>query len=337
MTSYRPDNGRDDVPETLLEEAAIWHARMRDAERDDTGLYDSRADFDRWLRADPRHRRAYEETARLWDKLAAPADLLVGDKTVVAANRLQSRSRRISAVPRFAALAASLLVLTIAGLAYQDDIIDRFRSDYLTAVGAQLPVNLADGSRIRLNTDSAIAVDLTAHHRHVRLFRGQARFDVATDANRPFVVETSMGAVSVIGTGFDIRVDSDVAVISLLEGRIALKPASAPAAAPPIALIPGEQVRLSAGGVSSPVRFDRTELTAWLRGQLVFYNTPLSKVVAALNRYRNGRIVVAHGGLDALEISGVFRTDDPDAALAVIADTLPVQVTRLTDYLVLLH
>lgn len=336
MTSHGQQNGRDDVPETLLEEAAIWHARMRDAELDAIGTPDNRADFDRWLAADARHRRAYDETARLWDKLAAPVDVLANDEAQAAANH-RRRSPARSFLPRFAALAASLLILVVASLAYRDGIVDSWRSDYVTAIGEQSPVDLADGSRIRLNTDTAIAVDLMPDRRRVRLFRGQAWFDVATDVGRPFVVETSMGSVGVVGTRFDVRVDDNNAVVSLFEGRVTLDTAAAPAEEPPLVLKPGEQARLSSNSVSRAVRFDRTEVTAWLRGQLVFYNSPLAQVVAELNRYRSGRIVVVDGDLDSLKISGVFRTDDPDAALAVIADTLPVQVIRLTDYLVLLH
>jgi transmembrane sensor len=78
-------------------------------------------------------------------------------------------------------------------------------------------------------------------------------------------------------------------------------------------------------------------VTAWLRGQIVFFNTPLRAVIAELNRYRRGYIVIANGKLETLKISGVFATDDPNAALAAIAATLPVRIIRLTDYLVLLR
>ncbi len=333
MTPQDRDDGHDDVPQALLEEAAVWHARMRDTALRPGTASDARADFERWLAADPRHRPAYAETRRLWDRLAVPVEALLRDQARAVPKR-PPRWRR-PAMSRLAGLAAGLVLLAIAGLAFQDDIVSGLLSDYATAAGQQSPLDLADGSHLRLNTDTAVAVDLNPDRRRVRMFKGQAWFDVAMDAGRPFVVETAMGTVGVVGTRFDIRVDDDVAVVSLFEGQIALTPASAPAT--PVTLSPGEQARLTTRGVARPVRFDRTQVTAWQRGQLVFYDTPLADVAAELNRYRNGHIVVVDGDLDGLKISGVFRTDDPDAALTVIADTLPVRVTRLTDYLVLLH
>ena len=84
-------------------------------------------------------------------------------------------------------------------------------------------------------------------------------------------------------------------------------------------------------------RSDRTAVTAWLRGQFVFYDTPLSRVVAEINRYRPGRIVIAKDALRDLKVSGVFRTDDTGAALRAITDILPLRATHITGYLVVLH
>jgi transmembrane sensor len=89
--------------------------------------------------------------------------------------------------------------------------------------------------------------------------------------------------------------------------------------------------------ISDPVSFDRTAVTAWLRGQFVFYNTPLAQVVETLNRYRRGHIVIVNEALNELAVSGIFRTDDPDAALEVMTNTLPIRQTRLTDYVVLIR
>lgn len=326
------------LPDALLEDAAVWFARLRDVGPDPATADARQAAFERWLRADPRHLRAFEETERLWEALEAPVAQAIEDEPgIVPPGRPRSAPASCFGPLRAAALAACILVFAGAGLTTYDDVLDRLRSDHMTAVGERAPLVLEDGSRVTLNSDTAVAIDMGPAGRQVRLFRGEAWFEVAPDADRPFVVETAQGRIRVTGTHFDVRLDDDTAVVSLAEGAVSLTAAAETATRPSLDLAPGQQARLSRSGISDPAAFDMTAVTAWLRGQLVFYNTPLPQVVAELNRYRSGRIVVASGALESLRISGVFRTDSPDAALTVIADTLPIRVLKLTDYLVLLR
>ena len=324
-----------DLPDRLLEEAAIWHARLLDVETDPGLAAARRADFERWLQADPRHGRAFEEARRLWDRLEAPVAQVMAEEPAAVASRRAPLTPDRPQARRWKALAACVLILAAGGAAYHEEAIDRLRSDHVTAIGERVPLELEDGSRITLNGDTALAIDLGQAGRHVHLFRGEAWFEVVPERGRPFVVETPSGRVRVTGTSFNVRLDENLAIVSLTEGRVELTSAEAGTAG--LSIEPGQQARLAVQGISQAVAFDRTAVTAWLRGQLVFYDTPLDEVVAELNRYRGGRIIVANRDLEGLKISGVFRTDDPDAALSAIADTLPVRVTRITDYLVLLR
>ena len=343
-------NGQEDLPDNILEAAAIWHARMHEPEADGERAAERRRDFQAWLAADPRHRRALDETGRLWALLERPvAQALTAERTLsrqpqtVASSagergflhRREPQRRAGSVVSkRVAAVAACLLLLIAAVGLWRGDIAVGLASDHATAVGERALVTLADGSRVHLNTHSALAVDFGPAVRHLRLLRGEAWFEVSSDAARPFIVETPQGEVRVTGTSFGVRRDGETMLVSLAEGGVDL---SLSGATETVGLAPGQQARLAAEGISDPTAFDRTAATAWLRGQLVFYDTPLAEVVAALNRYRPGRIVIVDEELHRLKVSGVFATDDPDAALAVIADTLAVRVTRLTGYLVLLR
>lgn len=339
MTGNSAEDGQHAAAEpadAVLEEAAIWHARLREPDPDPAAAEARRAAFEAWLAADPTHRRAFAETERLWRQLETPVSRLLHDPAAAAAESRRLERRPPRRLARATALAACLLVVIGLGAAWQDDVVDRLRSDHMTAVGETRPLDLADGSRVVLGTDSAVTVDLEPARRHVRLLRGEAWFDIAADRNRPFVVETSEGLVRVTGTRFGVRLQEGAAIVSLAEGRVALTAAGA-GEAPPVSLRPGQQARISDTAISRPETFDAAAVTAWLRGQFVFYDTPLPQVVKELNRYRNGRIVVADGDLARLKVSGVFRTDEPDAALAAMADTLPLRVTRLTGYLVLLH
>ncbi|MEM9683450.1 MAG: FecR domain-containing protein, partial [Pseudomonadota bacterium] len=237
---------------------------------------------------------------------------------------------------RPALMAACVAVLIAVGAAFHDDLLLPLASDHRTAVGERTPIALADGSRVTLNTDTAIAVDLETKSRRVRLLQGEAWFDVAADGFRPFVVETPAGLVRVTGTSFGVRLHRETAVVSLTEGNVELM-AENDEATTATPLGAGHRITFSPAGVSAPTALDKTTATAWLRGQMVFFDARLADVIAELNRYRSGRIVITNSDLGDLRINGVFSTDDPDAALDAIANTLPVRIMRLTDLLILLH
>lgn len=91
-----------------------------------------------------------------------------------------------------------------------------------------------------------------------------------------------------------------------------------------------QRVRYAAGGrPSTPQAVDADMETAWRRGKLIFNRRPLGDVVAEIERYRSGTIIIAGNRLRALEVTGVFNLDDPEAILRTIEETLPVRALRL--------
>lgn len=325
-------NPMDELPEALLEDAAIWQARLREVASGSAGERRLRADFSQWLLSDARHRQAFAEMEALWGALQVPVEQAIAESAVPQ----QLAKRRFRRAARNLATAACLVLAVFAILGWQQDWVTQWQSDYITAVGEEAIIDMDDGSSITLNTDSALAMEYDARERRVRLLKGEAWFDVASTDKRPFIVSTRAGVVRVTGTRFNLRLAADAAIVSLDEGRVELRlPGTSDDA--PVVLEPGQQAALAADHISAPASFDRTSVTAWLRGQLVFYNTPLAEVVSTLNRHRQGRILITSQELNSLKVSGIFSTDDPDAALEVIARTLPIQRTHLTDYLVLIR
>lgn len=337
MTNDRTTEPRDTLSDAMLLDAAAWHARLNDADANPAESAARRTEFNQWLQTDPRHPNAFAETDSLWRALEAPAADIVSRSTSGSGENRRGRKQGSPLRRRMAAVAACLFLAATVGVIGQDDLLLQLRSDHVSDVGERVPLALQDGSEITLNTDSAIAVSFGPDRRVVRLLKGQAWFDVVQDEDRPFHVETPVGAVHVTGTRFDVRLDGDTALVSLTKGRVALSTKPDVPESPPLVLTPGLQARVSANEISNATPFDKTAVTAWLRGQLVFYDTPLIQVVTELNRYRKGRIVVINEELETLRISGVFRTDDSELALSAIAGTLPLRIIRLTDYLVLLR
>lgn len=234
------------------------------------------------------------------------------------------------------ALAASLTALA---LLHHFHFTDPWLSDYHTATGERRLVRLADGSTVLLNTGTALSLAGDESGRRLRLHHGQAAFTVAPDPARPFEVEAAGGRTRALGTVFEVYEYEGQVAITVQEHavRVQLGPETGdePRA---IVISAGERLRYdSAGRAQAAEHIDLAEHGAWQRRKLVFKDRPLAEVMAEVNRYRRGRIVIAGEHLHELRVTGVFPTGDPEAVLRLVAETLPVEITRFGPWLVLLH
>jgi transmembrane sensor len=264
------DMGND--ADRIAEQAADYFVRRQ-------GEYASeRRQRERWLAADARHRRAYDEVAQVWERTA----VLQGDPDLQALKARELAALRHSRQRwRGLGLAAALLAVLI-GAGY---FAVRVRAPsppvgYATQIGEHRTETLADRTRVVLNTDSAMQVRLTRDRREIDLERGEAQFEVAYDAVRPFVVNLGEGTVTALGTRFQIRRDADAATVTLLEGRVEVTHGQERRV-----LRPNEQARLPVGGGMRVETIDPAQVSGWLDGWLRFRDTPPAQVVAEANRY----------------------------------------------------
>lgn len=197
---------------------------------------------------------------------------------------------------------------------------------HVSAVGERRELMLADGSRIVLDTATAIDVGWHLRTRRVTLHHGRARFTVSPSRMRPFEVAAGESVARVVGTVFDVRRHADKVAVTVVEGRVAVQPAPGHT---PMVLGPGEQ--LAGEGAAAPVRVDVDAVTAWSEGRLVFRDTPLADALDEIQRNRPGRIRIHGAELAALRLSGVFETTRTDQILDLLPAILPVTVTRQTD------
>src|SRR5690606_15701139 len=103
-------------------------------------------------------------------------------------------------------------------------------STYSTGIGQRSTVTLQDGSIVELNAQTRIKVAFGAERRSVQLLDGQAIFRVAKDASRPFVVHAGDREIIALGTAFDVRLDPSAMRVTLLEGKVAVRPEGSAAA-----------------------------------------------------------------------------------------------------------
>ncbi|MEH3147670.1 MAG: FecR family protein [Methylobacterium frigidaeris] len=295
-----------DSEDPVYEAAAGWVARLSSADATEG----DRAAFEVWRAADPAHAEAHAELDALWRRLGHVPD----------------PRRRAGRGP------AGIAVVAVLGaaLAWQSGVIDRLRADLWTGIGDIGHAVLADGTRVDLNTGTALALRFTATERGVDLLRGEALFDVAPDPARPFVVRGGGVSVRAVGTLFFVRADGGDGPVGVAEGRVEVA-----ASGREMQVAAGEAVRRRDGTAPAVVAADVTRAVSWRDGRLIFSGERLSEVLAELGRYRRGRIVLLDPRIGGRRVTGAFDPHNTDDALDAIAATLAVRITRLTPLLVL--
>lgn len=241
---------------------------------------------------------------------------------------------------RLPAFATAALLLLAAGL-HALHVTDLWLSDHYTGSGEQREVVLADGSRAFLNTDSALSIEYTESIRQVRLHRGQVLFTVAPEAVRPFEVIADDARVQALGTVFEVYKEPGGEIRVIVQEhvvRIRREVTGTGAAGPSVRVAGGEQLRWRPNrGLGAPQPVNLRETSAWQRHKLFFKDRPLAQVVAEIDRYRSGAILITERKLRDLRVSGIFPLDDPEAVLSAVQKALDLQVTHLSPWLVLLH
>ncbi|WP_394328005.1 FecR family protein [Ectopseudomonas composti] len=295
---------------SIREAAAEWAVLLADDALDDG----QRQALQQWLQADARHAEALAFAQRTWAALGGlPADKPSRRRAVPVAPYLARHPRRHVQLRRWGAAACLALLLGGLGLNQSERLLLPLLADHRTASGDVRSLTLADGSEVTLDSASAIRLDYSAGKRRIELLAGAAIFQVAPQADRPFVVEAAGGSTQALGTRFVVQREAGAgALVGVLEHAVQVK-----AADQQRRLQEGDSLRYDAAGLHDAV-LDLQRVTSWQRGLLVFDRQSLGQVIEQLNRYRSGYILVGSEAIAQREVSGVFRLDALDDALATL-------------------
>lgn len=204
-------------------------------------------------------------------------------------------------------------------------------ADHRTAVGERRAIALPDGSRVHLNTATALDVRFDGQARRLVLVAGEIWIETEPDpAGRPFFVETGEGRVRALGTRFVVRQQAGATSVGVFEHAVEIRPAAGGEAAVRH-LAAGEQAQFTPLGVMPSVAIDERQATGWLHGVLYADRLPLDRFVAELGRYRAGWLR-CDPRVAGLRISGAFQLQDHERVLAALPATLPVSVRYRTPY-----
>jgi transmembrane sensor len=346
----------DQMRATIAEQAADWFVA------NDEGLLDEQesADLVAWLKASPIQVEEFLRVAGVARDLRAAcahpahsADALLARARAEAEGPVEPWSRLLAPltdVParRWQTAAVAVAALGVVSVALflsrnlrpaapmpAPEAVAALR--YSTHHGELQTYRLADNSVLHLNTDTDVTVRYSRTERLVTLASGEAAFEVTHEPGRAFRVLAGPAEVVDLGTRFDVRREEHSAVVTVVDGRVAVAPSATLGTSgvdrsriqpqQSVELGAGQQLNVGEGAwPATPVSVDAQRTTAWLHGQIDFEGEPLERVVAEFNRYAQKPIEIASPGLRDLEISGVFSIEDSEAFIAFLRSLEGVQV-----------
>lgn len=323
------------VPADLssAEAAARWVVRL---DGDNVSDEERRA-FEAWRARSAENAAAYERAlAAMHSFDGSPEDASL-DALRRAALRYQSERSWLgvrAAAAALVLLVAGVAALIVAGGGPAASLYEKGAADYVTRRGEKLDVTLPDGSALTLNTETDLDVVFDGRRRTVEVLRGQAFFNVAKDASRPFVVVAGGKQIVAVGTAFDVRLDQGRVEVQLVEGHVVVENAEpAGSASPParestesVHLNPGEALVATDQQIVRTAAEDQQRLLKWRDGLIEFDNTSLADAVAEFNRYSAQTISIEDAKIAALPISGVFRTNSQRKFLEAVTSLHPVTI-----------
>lgn len=309
---------------SLSDEAMEWLVLVRE-HPDDPEI---RTAFEHWVQETPEHRREWERTCRMWQALAEVPASRRPAATVPGA-RLHRRGAMSLAVRGAVAAGVLLCLGTLAAPA----LLIRFQADFQTETAEARNITLDDGSIVHLAPDSALALAFSDGRRGVTLLKGEAFFEVAHDANRPFTVESGGLKVEVLGTAFDVRLGGGEVEVALAHGSVKAT-AEKSARGEERILAPGDFVTLDrATGelVASTVAV--ADIGSWRDGRLYVVDQTIGTVIEQIQRYHPALISIPDPALARQRVSGIYDLTSPDKALGALVDPYGGKVRKIANHL----
>jgi transmembrane sensor len=256
-----------------------------------------------------------------------------------------------SASPHILRAAAAIAIVAVGALVGTGAYLHFSSPRYETRVGEQRDVLLPDGSRVTLNTNTALTVRYAKAKRYIELERGEALFAVKRDPQRPFEVAAGGTLTRALGTEFNVDLRESSVTVSVLEGAVRVAATGTDARPEPRADEGGTAAALPAASLAKgqalefqprarrllEEKADVRRIDAWRTRRLEFSDVPLAEAVEEVNRYSTRTVVIGTRELAEVRVSGIFRISDLDGFLYSLREALGVQAHEAGSEVVLVR
>lgn len=317
-------------PDPLLEEALDWVVRLK------TGT-PTRADLDalqQWRRRSAAHDEAFKQAALVFRSAGVAARELASERQPAGAvaarpqRRPYALTRRVVLGGGIAAAAAYVAIQPPLGLWPS---IGELSADYRTGKGEHRKVMLTPDVALELNTQTSVALRSAPDEVRVELVAGEASIVTLLSSPKPLVMQAGDGQIRALQAAFNARCIDGIVAVTCIEGTVTVEQNHNM-----VQLRASEQVSYSQAGLQMSVAVDAAQVSAWRTGVLIFRDQPLASVIAEVNRYRPGRIIVTNDQLGRRLVNGTFQVDKLDNFVAQVEQLFGARVVSLPAGVVLL-
>jgi transmembrane sensor len=299
-----------------VDQAIEWLVKLRF----DTPSPGTEQKFQQWLADHPQNPQAWQRVSGLSDELAGLPNTL--SRRTLEGSQRQRISRR-----DHLKLLAVLAVGGSLGWAAREPLgLPALMADNSTATGERRRLQGSDGSRIQLNTASAIDLRFSAEQRELTLVRGEVSLDSNASDDRPFRINTRLGALDTHDGQLLLRENDQGLLLAVRRGEVTLFPYSPS----PRLVHAGETLQVLPNGDYQLASL-HGDPWAWTDGVLSVQQMPLGEFVAELSRYRPGLLRCAPE-VAGLKVSGTYQLGDTERILHLLARSLPVRIDYRTRY-----
>jgi transmembrane sensor len=315
----------DNRYQKIQQQAARWFARMQNAEPD----HPERGSFEAWLMSSDLHAAAYSRLSNIWERFDSTSSLQAIASAAESSRHLNDehseklRRRVIQGISCLALIAVS----AVFGFQLWSANTPLMQMASRTEIGQVKKEVLEDGSELVINSDTEMTIRYYRDRRTVHIARGEVIFNVAKDAERPFIVDSDLAKVTVLGTRFVVNRLKTMVRVSVDHGRVKVENPQQDAESPLI-LTNGQVAEIPASQLPKRVERNAMDAFSFESGTIAFEEANLSEIAEVLSRHYGKRVMVKPSQMDprvtALvqisNIDGFLRTLPRIAAVNVIEE-----------------
>ena len=290
-----------------------------------------------WL-SNPDNENEYHEYKEVW-KITGKVELFDSNKgwNKFKANLHENSgihsNNQFRLIP-FIKIAATLAVIIATGtllyyLLHSGAFRETHQYKYVaTNEAIEEEIVLPDGSKVWLNQKSILNItkEFGENQRRVKL-EGEAFFEVAKDANTPFIIETSRSSTTILGTSFNMRSyeDETEEIISMITGKVEFLSKTSNES---IKVEAGKEATLTEKGKITLSAYENKNFLAWKTKRLSFIDEDLTVVITDVERYFNVSIRIENHELKNCKFTGTFVDPTLNNVLETLSAALELEFKR---------
>jgi transmembrane sensor len=290
----------------------------------------NRSRFEAWLMESPAHQQAYADIEKVWHKLDSGAEV----SRLTAILNDQSRNKRNNLIKSATKVISFVFVSLIGFYGYHTwENQSVMQVTTVARIGEIKTEHLQDGSKITLNAKGDMEVVYYRNKRVAKLKNGEAIFEVAPDESRPFIVDSGMAKITVLGTRFAVNKLGTLVRVSVDYGRVRVETQNAEGDVIGDSVVLTNSQVAEISNTSSPIKMDRNAADAFSFGQGVisFNKAELPEIAETLNRYRTKPVELNAVSSIHSRISARVSSKNVEAFLDRLPLVVPVSINHETD------